>query len=130
MSKPLLDIMNLNLNRYGTTFNIESFRETLFEEINEMFDGLANNDTHEAIDGCMDSIVVLAGLATKLGYNPELCLKQTVREISSRKQQPEQAAEWQANPKLVGTTKWLKDTSQPANELYQADYSTCRLKQK
>ena len=78
------------------------------------------------VDALADIIVIAAGELVKLGFNPELCLKQTVKEISSRTQCPEQASRWAANNKQPGE-KWLKDPNQPQSTLYIADYSTCKL---
>jgi len=130
MSQPLIDIMNLNLPRYGSTFDLETFNKTLDEELDELQKAIAVTNIHEIIDAANDAIVVLAGLITKFGYNPHLTLKQTVREISSRQQNPKQAFHWKSNPDLVGKTKWQKDINQDPSTLYKADYNTCKLHSK
>jgi len=127
MSKPLVDIMNLNLDRYGKNFDLEKFKKTFYEEVDEMFRGIENNDINETIDGANDAIVVLAGLITQHGYNPELTLKQVVKEIKSREQSKEQRKRWKENPKLQDVEKWEKDRTQDPSTLYKADFSTCRL---
>lgn len=127
MSKPLVDIMNLNLTRYGKNFDLEKFKKTFYEEVEEMFRGIENNDTYETIDGANDAIVVLAGLITQHGYNPELTLKQVVKEIKSRNQSKEQYDRWKDNPKLQDVEKWEKDKTQDTNTLYKADFSTCKI---
>jgi len=125
--KPLVEIMKLNQNRYGTTFNYPRAVEKLSEEIDEFAYGFERADTHEMVDALADLIVIATGELVKLGFNPELCLKQTVKEISSREQLPAQALAWAANDKVVGE-KWLKNPDQNPATLYQADYSTCKLK--
>ena len=89
MGKPLLEIMRLNQERYGTTFDFPKALEKLNEELEEFEDGFVKADTHEMIDALADLIVIAAGEMVKLGFNPELCLKQTVKEISSREQCPD-----------------------------------------
>ena len=60
-----------------------------------------------------------------LGVVPQLAMKACVKYINSRRQDPAQAAEWQADPSLVGTTKWLKDKSQV---LEKPNYKLCKDK--
>ena len=126
MSKPLLEIMRLNQERYGTTFDFPKALEKLNEELVEFEEGFDKADTHEMIDALADLIVIAAGEMVKLGFNPELCLKQTVKEITCREQDPEQAIAWAAGKKELGE-KWLKDPKQDPSTIYTADYSTCRL---
>ena len=125
MGKPLLEIMRLNQERYGTSFNFPKALEKLNEELEEFEDGFEKADTHEMIDALADLIVIAAGEMVKLGFNPELCLKQTVKEITCREQDPEQAIAWAAGKKELGE-KWLKDPKQDPSTIYTADYSTCR----
>ena len=126
MSKPLIDIMRLNQDRYGTTFDFDKAMSKLQEELDEFSEGFSKADTHEMVDALADIIVIAAGELVKLGFNPELCLKQTVKEIYSREQCPEQAKRWAMNNKQPGE-KWLKNPTQPKSELHIADYSTCKL---
>ena len=126
MGKPLLEIMRLNQERYGTTFDFPKALEKLNEELEEFEEGFVKADTHEMIDALADIIVIAAGEMVKLGYNPELCLKQTVKEISSREQDPAQAADWSLGNKQPGE-KWLKNPRQDPTTLYSADYSTCKF---
>ena len=126
MGKPLLEIMRLNQERYGVTFDFPKALDKLNEELDEFEDGFDRADTHEMIDALADIIVIAAGEMVKLGFNPELCLKQTVKEISSREQCPEQAASWATGDRMPGE-KWLKNPNQDSSELHKADYSTCRL---
>ena len=78
------------------------------------------------VDALQDITVIAAGETVKLGYNPELCLKQTVKEISSREQDPNQALAWANGQRLPGE-KWLKNRQQDPSTLYVAEYSTCKL---
>ena len=126
MGKPLLEIMRLNQERYGTTFDFPKALEKLNEELEEFEEGFVKADTHEMLDALADLIVIAAGEMVKLGFNPELCLKQTVKEISSREQCPDQAASWANGDRMPGE-KWLKNPEQDPVTLYSADYSTCKL---
>lgn len=126
MSKPLIDIMKLNQERYGTTFDFAKALEKLEEELQEFRDAYEAGDVTAMVDALADLTVISAGETVKLGYNPELCLKQTVKEISSREQEPTQAAAWANGQKLPGE-KWLKNRQQDPSTLYTADYSTCKL---
>lgn len=123
--KPLLDIMHLNHNRYGSDFDYTSAMAKLSEELDEFTEANALSDEHEMVDALADIIVVAAGELTKLGYNPELVLKQTVKHILARKQDPKQAIEWAANNRAPGE-KWLKDKSQDPSTIYEANYNLCR----
>lgn len=62
---------------------------------------------------------------TSLGVIPALAMKACVKYINGRQQDPAQATEWQADPSLVGTTKWLKDKSQI---LEKPNYNLCKSK--
>lgn len=58
------------------------------------------------------------------GYNPELALMETIKEISSRRQDPKQAEQW----RLHGARgKWHKDKNQPKDTLYKANYDNARI---
>lgn len=126
MSKPLVDIMKLNLERYGTTFDFAKALAKLEEELQEFREAYEANDVEGMIDALQDLTVIAAGETVKLGFNPELCLKQTVKEISSREQCPDQAASWAKGDRMPGE-KWLKNRDQDPSTLYSADYSTCKL---
>ena len=121
--KPLQAIVNLNRDRYGLDFDKDSATVKLTEELSEFIEA---EEVDDQLDALLDIIVIAAGEITKLGYNPELSLKQVVKHIASRRQDPDQAAEWQAGNREPGE-KWLKDKSQPQSEIYQPDFSTCKL---
>ena len=126
VSKPLIDIMKLNQERYGTTFDFDGALDKLKEELQEFIEASETQDEYGQVDALADIIVIAAGELVKLGYNPELTLKQTVKEITSRKQYPAQAKRWAINDKQPGE-KWLKNLDQPESTLYIANYSTCKL---
>lgn len=57
-------------------------------------------------------------------YNGKKCMKETIKEISSREQDKDQKENWFKNG-AVG--KWQKDSSQDKDTLYVANYSKCKL---
>jgi len=59
-----------------------------------------------------------------LSYNFESVMKETVKEIGSRQQDPEQKAKWEQSGS--NGEKWQKNRSQDPSTLYKADYSKCK----
>lgn len=127
MSQPLLAIRDLNLERYGHVFHKDKFDKTFYSELKELTDAFEANDEYEIIDAANDLIVVLGGLITQKGYNPQLTLKDTVKEITARKQDPVQKQRWKDSPELQHQEKWEKDRNQDVSTLYKANYNTCKL---
>lgn len=58
------------------------------------------------------------------GYDFEKCMLETIKEISSRRQDPKQFSDWVENG---ASGKWLKDKNQDPDTLYKADYERCKL---
>jgi hypothetical protein len=58
-----------------------------------------------------------------MNYNFEKCMLETIKEISSRRQDPQQASDWLVNG-ISG--KWQKDKNQDPQTLYKADYERCK----
>ena len=68
---------------------------------------------------------VAASYIEQLGYSVSLVMKETLKEIQSRRQNPLQKKEWEENgPK----GKWLKDKMQDETTLYKAKYNLCKSK--
>lgn len=57
-------------------------------------------------------------------YNGKKCMKETIKEISSREQDQTQKQEWAKNG---ASGKWLKSQEQSKDTLYIANYSKCKL---
>lgn len=57
-------------------------------------------------------------------YNGKKCMKETIKEISSREQDQTQKQEWAKNG---ASGKWLKSQEQSKDTLYVADYTKCKL---
>lgn len=109
----------------------------------------------EILDSLCDRYVVFIGTLAKSGYNNEelsedllalyseyqtldkevkalgfdfiKCMTETLKEIGSRLQCPDQAERWEIEGREVGE-KWLKHTTQPEDTLYKANYLNCRIK--
>jgi len=62
-----------------------------------------------------------------MGYNPVLVLNETLKEVSSRLQDPIQKAMWDKGVREP-SEKWLKWVHQPKETLYKAKYNKCKLK--
>ena len=120
-----IEIAKLNENRYGLSYDKKTILDPLEEEFQELKDAIENDDEHEICDGAGDIVVTALGIARKYGYNPDLCMRETIKEIKSRRQDPTQKREWAMNGKIG---KWKKDKTQPLIELYKADYSKCKIK--
>ena len=89
--------------------------------------GISNLKSPEEIVDCMaDTSVYSMDAISKLGYRPKCVMKEVGKEIITRKQDPKQKAEWEKhgpNP----SDKWRKDSNQPEEEKYEADFSNCKV---
>jgi len=119
-------LRNWRKNRNLTTPQISINKETgnpaivdmLLEEVEELRLALLNNDEHEIIDACDDLIVLSANHIAQSGYDVDLTMKETLKEISSR--------EGAINP---STGKWEKFTTPEAKaKWYKASYKKCKIK--
>ena len=106
-------VVEWNVNRNLTTFNPSTAVTLLHREYEELLRHLLEGQP--TVDDFCDIIVVCAGAIYQQGYNPELAMMETVKEISSR--------QGSIDPT---TGKWEKDRSQDPSTLYSADYTNCR----
>jgi len=75
----------------------------------------------EVVDTLTDIRVFSENETENMGYNSELTMLEVIREISSRQQCPKQAQrDWYGE-------KWQKNTNQPKETLYKADFNKCKL---
>jgi hypothetical protein len=81
----------------------------------------------EKIDAYCDLIVFSINAIELLGYDAKMAMKETIKEISSRKQNPAQQTIWLKWG--YDNTKWEKDKNQPKEELYKANYSKFKRKE-
>lgn len=103
------------------TLPLEEFESAIESEIDEFTLAKMEGSEHQRVDAIADMMVLCANQLALDGYDADLVLKQTVKEISSRKQDPEQASrDWTGE-------KWQKDPNQPDEDLYTADYTICKL---
>ncbi len=77
------------------------------EEITEI---LRSNSIEGNIDGFADIIVYSIGAIWKCGYNPELVMKEIIKQINSRK------GSWDSK-----INKWVKEPG----ETYKPDFNKC-----
>jgi hypothetical protein len=85
---------------------------------------LREYETLDPIDAIGDIIVLAVNELELEGYNVELVMKQIVKHISCRKQDPIQSYEWSINGP---SGKWQKDLNQDPSTIHQPDFSTCKL---
>ena len=91
--------------------------DMLLEEVEELRLALLNNDEHEIIDACDDLIVLSSNHVAQSGYDLDLTMKETLKEINSRTGSINEV-----------TGKWEKFKTPEAKEKwYKADYSTCKI---
>jgi len=89
----------------------------LQEELDELTRAIVINNENETVDALADLIVLSANHIGQLGYDLDLVMKETLKEISSRI--------GTVNP---STGKWEKDRSQDPSTLYSAQYNLCKVK--
>lgn len=88
----------------------------LLEEVYELKDAILAGDEHEIIDALADTIVLSSNHIGQMKYDLDLVMKETLKEISSRRGSINQE-----------TGKWEKDKSQDPTNLYKANYKTCKV---
>ena len=93
----------------------------LTEEITE---GIRTQTQHESVDWRCDCIVFLINSLEQDGYDAEKCLHETISEISSRLQDPNQMRNWATYG--INGEKWKKDKNQDESTLYKAKFINCR----
>jgi len=123
MSNIFSRVIGWNAERLNLSFNHQNEYDMLMEELGVEFKDAKNED--EMVDALCDIIVVATGALYKLGYSPELTMDETLKEIESRMQDPDQAEQWDWYGVPEGA-KWQKWKEQPKNTLYKADYSKCK----
>ncbi len=72
----------------------------------------------------IEIIEFCASMLIDMGYDFEKSMLETIKEISSRKQDPVQNIEWQHNG---ASGKWQKDKQQDCSTIYEANYGLCKL---
>ena len=72
--------------------------------------------------------VKIPNIVKELGFDFVKCMDECLKEISSRKQDPDQKLKWESQGGSLGE-KWQKDLNQNTDTLYKADYKKCRTKE-
>lgn len=111
-------ILDFNKTRrlLSNGFNIQTESDMLLEEVRELIEA---KTWQEQTDALCDIIVIATGGLYKLDVNPERAMDETIKEIESRLQDPEQAIEWDTNKPYGKWKKWLQ---QDPSTLYEANY--------
>lgn len=94
------------------------------EIMDKYFNGLTEISVERTIDTINDISVFSINENENMGYDYDECMSETIMEISSRKQDPEQKIEWDLNG---ASGKWQKDKNQNKDELYVAKYELCKF---
>ena len=98
-------ICEWNNERQLKVFNKDTELMMLIEEINELR-GAATDE--EAIDALCDIIVVAVGSIHKLGYDPEVAMDETIKEITSRTGEVKSDGKWYKYTDDNARAKWYK----------------------
>ena len=101
-----------------------TFVPMIQEELQEYTDASLDSDEHGMVDALADIMVFTANELALMGYDLDLVMKQVVKHISSRQQDPAQAHIWDTHGP---SGKWEKDSSQDPSTIYEPDYSVCKL---
>ena len=101
--------------------------EKLSDRLDQFKLAVEANDTPRMIIILDDIILIAAESLLELKYQPVLTLKQVVKAITSRNQDPIQAQAWATGNRQPGE-KLKKDPNQDPETLYKADFSTCKFK--
>ncbi len=97
----------------------QEFKENLLQ------DDIKVSSEHEVVDSIADIIVFSINQLELMGYDANKVMNETIKEISSRKQDPVQQEIWFKWG--FDGTKWQKDLSQDVNTLYKANYQGCKI---
>jgi len=90
--------------------------DMLEEEMQELSDAMAMNDTNEYIDALCDIIVVATGAIRKAGYDPYVAMSETLSEIESRIGSIDENGKFQKCKTEECKKKW-----------YKADYEKAKI---
>ena len=97
------------------------FVEMIEEELQEYKDATT---VEERIDAIADIMVFATNECELEGYDLDLVMKQVVKHISARTQDPQQVTDWLNNGP---SGKWMKNPNQDPATLYEPNYALCRM---
>lgn len=81
-------------------------------------------DTLDIIDAIQDIQVFCINETELMGFDNIKCNNEVFKHINCRKQDPIQKEQW---AKFGTYGKWLKDTNQNSNDIYEPNYEDCRI---
>ena len=76
------------------------------------------------LDTIQDIQVFCINETELMGYDNIKCNNEVFKHINCRKQDPKQKELW---AEIGANGKWLKDTNQNTNEIYDPNYESCKL---
>lgn len=120
----LVFVGNILEELFEPIYNKDAIPELKNKIIEEHFIYGGGLDKLEVIDAIQDIQVFCINETELMGYDNLKCNDEVFKEINSRKQDPQQFAEWQ---KDGASGKWQKDKHQKDWTLYKANYGVCKL---
>lgn len=111
------DVINYNSRLHLDTLTSIQIQGMLEGAIDSYYYGGDNLYTFQRL------FTIAASGLEQYGYSVSLVMKETIKEISSRKQDPEQSEDWAVNGP---SGKWQKDRQQDEATLYKANYNICK----
>lgn len=101
---------------------VESVRDEIYKEYFSKLESM-ELDVNAIVDSMCDNSVFTINELELMGYDYDVAMHETIKEINSRKQCPKQAEAW-SKSKPFG--KWMKDINQDKDTLYSANYELCK----
>lgn len=127
----LCDISVFAINSLSMlNFDFERNMDVLFTNIHNYYGvsvllraiaHLENNNKYIVSSSLLHLLHISANMVSKLNYDYKDCMLETIKEISSREQDPKQAELWK---KEGPTGKWMKNLNQDKSTLYKAKYES------
>jgi hypothetical protein len=128
----LCDIVVFSINSYKyldgdfnqlleLDFNIVDNNASIYDVLFLISSFYLNERPHK--DNLAYIIQTTSVVCNSLGFDFDKCMLETIKEISSRNQDPIQKEEWAKNG-ING--KWQKDKNQDKSTLYKANYESCK----
>jgi hypothetical protein len=104
-----------------TKVTVKEMTQEILEKYYPEILGLTSDSV--VLDSICDIQVFSINEVELMGYDNNKCMNETVKEISSRQQDPAQKEIWEKWG--YDGCKWKKDPKQEPDTLYEADYYSC-----
>lgn len=111
----LLEIYYTDKNKINENVNIF---------LNQFINGREPISNTNTLDAIQDIQVFCINETELMGYDNIKCNNEVFKHINCRKQDPKQKELW---AEMGANGKWLKDTNQNPNEIYEPNYESCKL---